>query len=166
MFFYWRGISADGRTQNNHMKKNNRTFEYLLYAVMTLCAVSLVLVNFVFKDYLSADAVSANEDRLVLLKNSTLYRPRREIRIAVSDERAVIFVNGEASAGKADEDGYLTFEVYAGDVMHIDLTAIPDETVTVFVESTSSGVLLPPQGTKLILQSGIRKIFTVECVKD
>lgn len=166
MFFYWRGISQGGDIQNNHMKTNRTPLEKLAYVLLALCAVCIVMVNFVLKDYLNADAVSANENGRVLLKNSTLYKPQYAIKLAVSDERAVILINGEPAEPETDEDGYLTFAVYESDVVHIDLTAAPEETVTVFVADASSMISSPPKGTKLILKGGIIKIFTIECVKD
>jgi hypothetical protein len=166
VFFYWRGIRRGGDMQNNQMKKKCTTFEKCAYVLLALSVTCLVLVNFVFKDYLNADAVSANENGLVLLKNSTLYRQQYSIKLAVSDEGAVILINGEAAAAETDGAGYLTFAVYESDVVHIDLTAVPEETVTVFVADTSAEVSSPPKGTKLILKGGIIKIFTIECVKD
>lgn len=148
------------------MKTNRGKPENFLYVIIALCAVSLVMVNFVFKDYLTADTVSANENNQVLLKNSTLYRTQYFIKLAVSNQKAVILLNGELPENEIDESGYITLGVYTGDVLHIDLTAVPEETVTVFVEEISGAVSSPMQGTKLLLKGGITKIFTIECAKD
>ncbi|NLW69621.1 MAG: hypothetical protein GX061_00835 [Eubacteriaceae bacterium] len=94
---------------------------------------------------------------------SELFRQEYLIKLSVSDENAVLMVNGEAAAKSKDDKGYSLLTMCPGDVASLDLRDMGDKSVTVFVAHTDEGVSEPAIGTKMIMKGGIRTLFTLKC---
>ncbi len=152
---------------NNNMQKRFSKLELFLYIVVILCVISLLAVNLFFTSFLSVDKAALSDNSDILLKDSVLYREKYFIKLSISDiENCDILINGSVSDVQPDEHGYITIEVYNNDVVHLDMRRSMDESVSVFVEEVSNGLVVPEQSSKIIVEGGIKKIFTVEIKQD
>ncbi|MCL1802159.1 MAG: hypothetical protein FWG30_00740 [Eubacteriaceae bacterium] len=132
--------------------------------ILILTAILLSTLVFAIQIFYEAGVLqpASFEQQNLSYAKSTLYKKPESIALKISNPKAVVLINGEPIEPSLNSSGYEEFEVYDRDVVEIDLRKTGSKEVSIFVASTSSGIIYPKAGTKIFEANGIRHLFKIE----